>query len=497
MKKTVYLLFAFLTILINHNPVKANKIMASDLTWRCVGQDSFLIKLVVYRDCNGDVLSSTPIIASCVNSGVEVCRLLIGIGAPVDITPVCNVACTKCQNPSCSFPYGINKYTMQGIIKLNGAGSCCNIKLSWEQCCRNTAITTLAKNANFYTEAIFNRCLNPCDNSPTFTNYPIGILCVGQDVTFCNGEQDIDVNSTGGVADSLSWEWAEPLEAVNSPITYTGSYLYNKPIFFWGFPTNSLPYPRGLLLDNAHGYIQFRPMKPEITILAIKVIEFRNGVKIGEVRREIQFIVVPCINNTPPKITTQNDVRLKTVYPDETVRFDFYTTDPDSADTVTISWNNRVPGAIWTHNNGPFIHPSASLSWTPSIAHVSTVPYSFTVTAKDRACPIRGSFTQVYQIVVESKPTSIISEQKITQSDFKIYPIPASNYINIVYQGLSKWDGNIELFDPNSKMIYSRTVSFNPSLSQHIPLNGFSSGTYFLKLKNNFGQFTFKVFVNK
>jgi len=30
-----------------------SNILASDLTWSCIGKDSFMIKLVLYRDCNG------------------------------------------------------------------------------------------------------------------------------------------------------------------------------------------------------------------------------------------------------------------------------------------------------------------------------------------------------------------------------------------------------------------------------------------------------------
>ena len=208
MKKfsAIYLLVLALSCCFTTNKVIATQIMGSDLTWRCVGQDSLLITLTVYRDCNGTALNSTPIIASCIQTGIEITRLTLNTVTPVDVTPVCNSGCTRCQSLSCSFPYGIQKYRMQGIIKLSGAGSCCNIKLTWEQCCRNASITTGAGNANFYSEAMLNRCISPCDNSPTFDNMPIAILCTGQDFTFCQGIQDIDVNSTGGLSDSFVFE---------------------------------------------------------------------------------------------------------------------------------------------------------------------------------------------------------------------------------------------------------------------------------------------------
>jgi len=408
MKKLVKVLFVLLISLSSYSGAKATHMMGSDLTWKCVGQDSFLIKLVVYRDCNGVYLSSTPITFTCATTGATITSLSIGVGTPVDITPVCNSSCTRCQSTSCSFPYGIHRFTMQGIVKLSGAGSCCSIRISWEQAARNSNITTGAADQNFYIEAKLNRCQNPCDNSPTFTNAPIAILCVGQDFTFNHGVQDVDVNSTGGLADSLTYEWAEPLATTNSPIPYLGSYTYDKAIYFWGFPNDALPFPRGIHLDPQSGDIQFRPMKAEVTIMVIKVNEFRNGVKIAEIRRDLQIIVIQCTNNNPPTIMTPNNVRSKNVCAGDAVTFNFTTSDPNAPDTVTISWNNAIPGATWTQNNGLAKLPSGSLTWTPTDANVSSLPYTFTVTAKDNACPVRASFTQAYQITVKPKPRANI-----------------------------------------------------------------------------------------
>jgi hypothetical protein len=72
MKKLILLLSSVFVLIFSQYQTMANKIMASDLTWRCVGQDSFLVKLVVYTDCNGEALISTPIIASCSQIGTEI-----------------------------------------------------------------------------------------------------------------------------------------------------------------------------------------------------------------------------------------------------------------------------------------------------------------------------------------------------------------------------------------------------------------------------------------
>jgi hypothetical protein len=393
--------------------------MGGEITWTCVGQDSFMIKLVVYTDCNGMSLGTSPITFKCATSGATITTLNIAVGSPVDITPVCRTSCSRCQSSGCSFPYGIRKYTMQNLVILNGAGSCCSINISWSQTSRNSAITTItgAGSDDLYLEALLNRCQNPCDNSPSFTNSPFAILCVGQDFTLNFGTQDIDVNNAGDLLDSLIYEWTPPLKAAGSPCTYVGQYNYNKAIYFWGFPNESLPWPRGMQLDPQTSEIHFRPMKAEVTVMAVKVKEFRHGVKIAEIRRDMEISVITCSGNNPPSISTPSNIRSKSVSFGDTVRFDFTTTDPNTNDTVTINWNNAIKNAVWTDSNGLSKHPSASFVWVPNASDFTGGNQrTFYVIARDNACPINSTFTQAFTVNVVCKnnhdPTLSVNNSK-------------------------------------------------------------------------------------
>jgi hypothetical protein len=454
--KKLSLIFIVLLSLAGINKADASHLMGADITWTCVGQDSFLIKLVVYRDCNGITLAVSPINFKCATSGASITSINISVGTPVDITPVCNSGCTRCQSMSCSFPYGIHRYTMQGIVILTSAGSCCSINISWSQNARNSAITTItgAGSDDLYVEALLNRCQNPCDNSPSFTNPPIAILCVGQDFTFNHGVQDIDTNSSGGLADSMTFEWAEPLRAANTPVTYVGQYTYDKAIYFWGFPNANQTFPRGLHLDRQTGDMQFRPMLAEVTVMVVKVNEFRNGVKIAEIRRDMEIIVMNCTNNNSPSITTPNNIRSKNVCAGQPVTFNFSTNDPNSNDTVTISWNNSLPGATWTNTNGQSKHPNGTLTWTPTSSDAGSLPYTFTVTAIDDACPMRASFTQSYQITVNPIPqvNLIVSDSGCGEFWFLAQRIAGSGPAYL-------WQGQSFTFQPNTSPVTSHKFS--------------------------------------
>ena len=115
MKKfSIHLLFTLFIILLFHTEVKSCWFFGADLSYTNIGQDSFIIKFALYRDCNAiNAPNTVHIPIKCKATGqtittVSVLKLFI-----VDITPVCSSECTRCQSGSCSFPYGIEKYEYQ------------------------------------------------------------------------------------------------------------------------------------------------------------------------------------------------------------------------------------------------------------------------------------------------------------------------------------------------------------------------------------------------
>jgi hypothetical protein len=357
MKKLSLFVLVLFSLIFIHK-VSASSIMGSDLSWSYIGQDSFLIKLVVYSDCNGDQLNPPTVLVSCNTNGNIITSIHFIPGTPVDITPICCTSCTRCQSAACSFPYGIHRYTMQSVLNLSKAGICCNIKLSWQQCCRNMSITTGAGGKNFYTEAILNRCQHPCDNSSTFTEAPVSILCVDREYVFLQGADDIDRTYNGFHRDSIVYENVPPLQSATDSIPYTGQYSSTNPFYFDGFPYNKPAFPKGFHVIKETGDIQFKPKKAEVSVMTLKVSEFRDGVHIGEQRREMEFITILCTDNQRPTVKSQNNIMSKSICVGTPMGFSFFTNDSDIYDSVTISWNNSIPGAIWSTSNGQSKHPT-------------------------------------------------------------------------------------------------------------------------------------------
>ncbi|MBT3421865.1 MAG: T9SS type A sorting domain-containing protein [Bacteroidetes bacterium] len=377
--------------------------LGGDITWTCIGSDSFIIKMVLYKDCNQAAMpDSIQMPIKCKSTGTLIQNLTIMKPPPVDITPTCGATSTRCQDPNSTFPYGIEQYTYSKLIVIPSSVSCCEISMSYTACCRSKAFTNIQGNSPFHLEAWLNRCISPCDNSPSFTNPPIAIICKDQDFVFCHGVVDIDVGGSGGLLDSLSYEWVAPKISSTAIVTYNSPFTFDKSMYFWGYPNEKLPFPRGFHLDQICGGIQFRPDSFGFSSMAEKVTEFRNGQKIiGETTREIAIIVIQCPKNNAPVLAGPY---YKETCATSTVHFSIHTNDYDSKDTLLISWNGSISGALWNDNNKVVKHPTGTLSWTPAKEDASDIPYVFTVTVKDDACPVNGSATRAYQILVKPLP---------------------------------------------------------------------------------------------
>ncbi|MEA3496748.1 MAG: hypothetical protein U9R42_12020, partial [Bacteroidota bacterium] len=388
-KLSIRLLLSLAIIFLFNTEVKSSWFMGGDLSYTNMGQDSFIIKLVMYRDCNGINPCNANITIKCKSTNQIITTATMPRTSTTDITSVCSNSCTRCQTGSCSFPYGVEKYEYQKLVVLNTA--CCELILSYQMCCRNATITTGIANKYFYIEATLNRCITPQNSSPTFRNEALNLLCKDQDYQLNVGAYDTD-------GDSLAYEFAYPLEGHGSNISYSGQYDYDKAFYFYGFPNKNLPLPKGIHLNPSTGDLSFRPTKIEQTVMVINVSEFRNGVKIGENRRDIQIIVINCPTNHSPKL---NPTSTLNVTEGDTVNYTFSTSDIDVNDTLQICWDSSITNTSWQLNTSNYKHPIGTLKFYPDITNLGL--NILTVSARDNACPVYGLTSRAYKIYVHPK----------------------------------------------------------------------------------------------
>jgi gliding motility-associated-like protein len=171
----------------------------------------------------------------------------------------------------------------------------------WERCCRNAVITNIQNPDNtgnaFYLEfpAVADAGGTRFPNSsPLFHSATGDFPCVGQPFTYDFSAYDLD-------GDSLTYQLVTPLAGLSAPNTF-GSPVPNPPhpapypLVTWkpGYGVfNEIPGTPPLYVD-AKGILHVTPNQVGLFAIALKVDEYRNGVKIGSVRRDFQFPVINC-----------------------------------------------------------------------------------------------------------------------------------------------------------------------------------------------------------
>ncbi len=397
--KKIYAFSVFLIFFFQYKISFASHAAGADLSYKCLGGNNYEVTFTFYRDCSGISAPSSATVKitapSCGIVGSSAITLILNqSGPPVEITPVCPTAQTKCNggpNP------GIQKYTYKKIVTL--PAKCLDWTFDYELCCRNSAIQTIQNpgSQNLHIKATLNNLTDSCNSSVTFANDPIPFVCTQSDYCFDHGT----INPDG---DSLVFTAITPLSNGNSTVTYTAGYSV-------GSPLNSNPaFP--FTFDPSTGQICFNSLTQTITVIALEVKEYSNGILVGSVIRDMQIYTIPCNNLNPnstgfdqnPISGSNTDTAICAGLP---LTLSISASDPDGGDLVTIDWNNAIPGATWTVDyTDPYV-PVATLTWTPTAADISNVPHCFSVTVYDDNCPYFGTFSQSYCITVSGLTVDI------------------------------------------------------------------------------------------
>src|SRR6185437_8745384 len=266
---------------------------------------------------------------------------------------------------------------------------------------RNGAITTGAAGDDFYEEVHLNSCIKPCASSPYFTTPPVGIFCVNQCIVYNPGADD-DSRDAEGRADSLSYSFGFPESGPGANIGYSSPYTHDAPLIYAGKSKNQPfvpPFCYGFHLDSTTGDIMFKATKVDQTVFVVVVSIYRRdslGVEhlIGEIRRDLQIIVIDCPTNRPPIIPGINGGNSfsEKICADQQTCFKVLAFDLDQPDTVKLGWNNpgTMDGATFTVLPDGKKWPTAVFCWYPTDKDVRSYPYTFIAMAKDNACPEPG-----------------------------------------------------------------------------------------------------------
>lgn len=375
------------------NRAEGSHALGADLTYECLGGDQYLIRLAFYRDCNGVNAPTSPSvdITGCSNFSVT----LTLQPAPTPSPPFDQYLApyevpVYCQATNCgsgNLP-GLQEYIYEATVTLP---PCSNWNMSYDLCCRSAAINTISNSddEDIYVEAFLNNQYAPCNSSPSFDVPSRGFLCIDQLNTILGTATDID-------GDLLVYSLYTPMTGPNTNVNYFGGYSANNPLTNSGW-------------SFVDGVIETTPTTAgQVTVMGILVEEYRNGVLIGSIVRDMQIRMV---DNCPQNPGNDFDIDQDGVFDEDTIVL-----CADNPVQLDVYLNSTVPGRTYGMNVDNlqdfaganfYTTPDPSqagvvighFTWTPTIADIGT-QQTVIFTAYDDNCPVVGYANFTYQFTI-------------------------------------------------------------------------------------------------
>ncbi len=284
-------------------------------------------------------------------------------------------------------------YNAQVSLKISDYTDAGGYYIVWERCCRNDDINNIQAPGSsgmvFYLEF---PPLSISNSTPEFS-FPNGdYICKDQDFS-------MNVSATDADGDELRYSLVTPMRGNtgrNNPIGDD----YPKagyPLVEW-VPAitekNMIPGKPALAINNRSGQMTVTASQLGLYVFTVQCEEYRNGVRIGLVRRDFQLLVIECSKNSPPEpVITYNKVKAETL---EFCSEKPFTLETESSPSWSFQWQV----------NGQNIAGATSPSLTVQNTGIYSVVKSFkNLCSKDTA-------SQLVKVVSGVRPPAGITQLK-------------------------------------------------------------------------------------
>jgi len=500
--KTFLLLILLLgSQLFTDGKLLASHYMGGEITWECLSNGRFRFIMKLYRECNGITYSTGEIMHIQGYPGLTQITMALKPGAnphdgddgildgKTDISPHCwNYASQiKClPTPSTANTGAIEEWYFTSDVAypagvlLSGVPPASGWIFYNDGCCRNPSVNMVNPTSeDWFLRAIMypynGQNTNPCyDNSPVFAEVPSTVICTGYPFKYNH-------NATDKELDSLAFSWAPALQNATTNMGYTATYTYNSPLP--GTAQNPLNVPA--TMNPYNGEISYTSYTSGAFVTVTKVTAYRCGIKIAEIFREMQIVLLACPgSNSPPTVAGPfyNPVSgiyefTDTVYAGDTVDVDITGIDygvlPNgNPQTVSLEASGQDFGAgfvseasgcprppcatltppptlsamlavsthfHWRTTCDHLTHP-ASITGIPGVCGTMFNVHNFVIKVYDDFCPAPGIKIATISIVVLPVPVLPPPEVKCTRVDINgditlnwIPPIDTMNSFNGFY----------------------------------------------------------------
>ncbi|MCC7244475.1 MAG: hypothetical protein IT269_02255, partial [Saprospiraceae bacterium] len=291
--KGLFWVFFFFVGVFTHK-LAATHIVGGEITYRCLGNSNYEVKLHIYRDCyTGDPWFDNPAIIGVYDAQWNLVKKLSLPWSSAtngnDTLPI------VLSDPCLQIPPNVcvhrTTYTQVVNLPFKTGG----YTLVYQRCCRNNLIKNLPDPLNTgisYTANISDQSLLTCNTGARFKSWPDVAICANIPINFDHSAFDAD-------GDVLRYRLCTPLNGPDSTRSRPNPPLpgpYSELV--WNNPPYSLQNLMGgvvpLKIDSITGLLTGIPSILGNFVVGVCVDEYRAGQLISTTRRDFQYNVADC-----------------------------------------------------------------------------------------------------------------------------------------------------------------------------------------------------------
>ncbi len=373
------LLIIFLLTFVKKNSY-ASHVLGAEFSYNCITTYKYLVTLKLYVDCAFNQTNQTNVNIKIYSNecGIFDIVRVLSRDSINEVSPLCSTTLSECEGGQ---EKGVKEITYSNEITLpDSTRTCSDWILSYASDLRSNQLTNIDTGFKLYTEALINNTSAICNNSPRFGVLPTPYYCNTPNVF-----EQVVVEEDG---DSLVYQLIQPKHEKNEVIPYVPDFSLTEPLQSKSFD-----------FDENSGRIEFIPDGEQISVITIKIEEYRSGVLVGSVMRDVEIIVFDCDNEAIELCEGSYVDNVYEICPGDILKIDYCIKDSKGDSLIIINNANKVLGRPLDTIYYDVIDSMVHLEWATTESDTGT--YYLIVGIKDDVCPVPATLTTLVKIEVK------------------------------------------------------------------------------------------------
>ena len=440
------------------NTSNASHFMGGEITVTHVSGNDYFVVLTAFRDMNGITFSQVSQTLNAYDVNGNSSPILISYHAN-SVHPLYGFQ-TFTQVPNMAYDVEMDMWYDTVTIPTGTK------YLTWGSCCRNSNILNGVSDDNF--SLVVEVTISSINNSsPVFLTPPV--MIVPQNTPWQYNPLPYDADG-----DSLVWSFDTP---------FGDALVFPPPTLVITTPPSD---PNNILrIDSVTGQIDWTASQQGNYVMMVKCEEFRNGVKIGEINRDMQYIVMNDTSIMAPTVSNMSSI------PTNSAGYPYIVSQSNQNVSFTLMVDNSANNVEMQAFGEPFLLSNSStfnsiqngseiagtFNWNPTNTEVRSDPYFVVFRTTN------GSYSFDETIQIEVSSTTSINEVEL--ESYKIFPNPTFDEFYIEFDLNKSSKILVVVYDLLGKKV--TTFSTEKGIGKHLLKSNFNleSGQYIISIQKD------------